>query len=50
MKLPSDPNELRKLPRWLRAIAWRLPIEFGELAGKLTYKPFNKCFNKKTLV
>ena len=45
-----DPNELRKLPRLLRAVAWRLPLEFGELIGKLSYKPIDRCLNKDNLV
>ncbi len=47
---PRDPNELRKLPRLLRAVAWRLPLEFGELLGKLSYKPIDRCLNKDKLV
>jgi len=42
MRRPRDPNELRKLPRLLRAVAWRLPLEFGELLGKLSYKPIEE--------
>jgi len=49
MTRPQDPNELRKLPRLLRAVAWRLPLEFGELIGKLSYKPIDRCLNKDTL-
>jgi len=45
-----DPNELRKLPRLLRAVAWRLPLEFGELLGKLSYKPIDRCLNKDKLI
>ena len=45
-----DPNKLRKLPRLLRAVAWRLPLEFGELLGKLSYKPIDRCLNKDRLV
>src|SRR2546430_5278733 len=47
---PRDPNELRKLPRLLRAVAWRLPLEFGELLGKLSYKPIDRCLNEDKLV
>ena len=47
---PPDPNELRKLPRLLRAVAWRLPLELGELIGKVSYKPIDHCFNKDKLV
>src|SRR2546430_12326973 len=47
---PRDPNELRKLPRLLRAVAWRLPLEFGELLGKLSYKPIDRCLNQDKLV
>ena len=50
MKSHLDPNELRKLPRLLRAVAWRLPLEAGELMGRLNYKPFEKCINKQKLV
>jgi predicted O-methyltransferase YrrM len=45
----ADPNELRKLPRLLRAFAWRLPLEYGELMGKLTYKPFEHFLDRKDL-
>lgn len=49
MKRPADPNELRKLPRLLRAITWRLPLEYGELMGKFTYKPIGECLDKNKL-
>jgi len=50
MRRPLDPTELRKLPRLLRAVAWRLPLEFGELLGKLSYKPIDRCLNKNQLI
>jgi glycosyltransferase involved in cell wall biosynthesis/predicted O-methyltransferase YrrM len=46
----QDPNELRKLPRLLRAVAWRAPLEFGELIGKLRYRPIDCCLNRNKLV
>ena len=49
MKRPADPNELRKLPRLLRAVAWRLPLEYGQLMGKLTYKSIGDCLDKSKL-
>lgn len=49
MKEYTDPNKLRRLPRLLRAVAWRLPLECGELVGKLTYKPIGNCLNKDKL-
>jgi predicted O-methyltransferase YrrM len=50
MKRPADPNELRKLPRLLRAVAWRLPLEYGQLMGKLSYKSIGDCLDKNKLV
>jgi predicted O-methyltransferase YrrM len=50
IKPPADPNELRKLPRLLRAIAWRLPLEMGELTGKMFFKQFDRCIDPKKLV
>src|SRR2546429_5033890 len=47
---PRDPNKWRKLPRLLRAVDWRLPLEFGELLGQLSYKPIDRCLNKDKLV
>jgi predicted O-methyltransferase YrrM len=47
---PQDPNELRRLPRFLRAVAWRLPLELGELLGKLSYRPIDRCLNRDKLV
>jgi hypothetical protein len=34
------------MPRLLHAVAWRLPLEFGELLGKLSYKPIDRSLNK----
>jgi hypothetical protein len=34
------------MPGLLRASAWRLPLEFGELLGKLRYKPIDRSLNK----
>jgi len=50
MRQLADPNELRKLPRLLRAVTWRLPSVYGELVGKVRYKPFDHCFDKEGLV
>ena len=50
MKPPADPNELRKLPRFLRAIAWRLPLEIGELAGRMSFRKLDRCVNPQKLV
>jgi predicted O-methyltransferase YrrM len=43
MRQYTDPNELRKLPRLLRAVKWRLPLEISDLVGRLTYKSFAHC-------
>ena len=50
MRRPRYPNELRKMPRLLRAAAWRLPLEFGELLRKLRYRPIDRCLNKDKLI
>lgn len=50
MKPPADPNELRKLPRLLRAVAWRLPLKIGELAGKMSFRRFDRCLDPQKLV
>ncbi len=50
MTRPQDPSELRKLPRLLRAVAWRLPLEFSELIGKLSYKSIDRCLSEDKLV
>lgn len=39
----KDPNELRKLPRVLRAVRWRLPLEVSQLFARVTFKPFDCC-------
>jgi predicted O-methyltransferase YrrM len=49
MKLLADPNELRKLPRLLRAVAWRFPLEYGELMARMKRKPFDQCVDKGSL-
>jgi predicted O-methyltransferase YrrM len=48
-KLPADPNELRKLPRLLREVAWRLPAELGERVAKMRFRPFDQCIDPKRL-
>jgi len=49
MARPQDPNELRKLPRALRALRWRLPLELSQLFAKLTFSPFVRCCDTKLL-
>jgi len=49
MARPQDPNELRKLPRALRALRWRLPLELSQLFAKLTFTPFVRCCDTKLL-
>jgi predicted O-methyltransferase YrrM len=49
MRRPRDPNELRKLPRALRALRWRLPLEASQLFARLTFKPFVHCCDTKRL-
>ena len=49
MLRPQDPNELRKLPRLLRAVAWRLPLELSQLFAKLTFTPFVRCCDTQLL-
>jgi glutaredoxin len=46
MKQYLDPNEHMKLPYITRQFRWRLPLETGQLLAKLTYKSFDKCFDK----
>jgi hypothetical protein len=46
---PRDPNELRTLPRALRAILWRLPLEASQLFARLTFSPFIRCCDTKLL-
>src|SRR6266487_919990 len=49
MRRPRDPNELRKLPRALRALRWRLPLEATQLFARLTFTPFVRCYDTKLL-
>jgi predicted O-methyltransferase YrrM len=35
-----------KLPYITRQFRWRLPLEIGQLAARLTYKSFDNCFDK----
>src|SRR4030095_13207058 len=49
MRRPRDPNELRKLPRALRALRWRLPLEVSQLFARMTFKPFARCCDTKLL-
>ena len=49
MKKIQDPNELMKLPRAVRAFRWRLPLEVTQLAAKISYKPFSRCFDPKSI-
>jgi len=49
MGRPRDPNELRKLPRALRALRWRLPLEATQLFARLTFTPFVRCYDTKLL-
>jgi SAM-dependent methyltransferase len=44
-----DPNELRKLPRVLRAVRWRLPLEVSQLFARLTFRSFDRCLDTKRL-
>src|SRR5260370_22299837 len=50
MTRPQDPSELRKLRSLLCAVAWRLPLEFSELIGKLSYKSIDRCLSKDKLI
>jgi predicted O-methyltransferase YrrM len=49
MNPPADPSELRKLPRLLRAVAWRLPLEIGELTAKICFRRFDRCIDRNEL-
>jgi predicted O-methyltransferase YrrM len=49
MRAPTDPNELMKLPRAIRAVRWRLPLELTQLIARLTYKPFDRVFNVREI-
>lgn len=49
MTQPRDPNELRKLPRALRALRWRLPLELSQLFARLTFRPFVRSCNTTAL-
>lgn len=42
MIFAKDPNERRKHPRFLRAITWRLPLEFFQRLARLSHKPFTQ--------
>jgi predicted O-methyltransferase YrrM len=49
MRRPRDPNELRDLPRALRAIRWRLPLELTQFLARLAFRPFVCCCDTKLL-
>ncbi len=49
MRRPRDPNELRKLPRALRALRWRLPLEATQLFARVTFTPFIRCCDTNLL-
>ena len=49
MRRPRDPNELRDLPRALRAIRWRLPLELTQVLARLAFRPFVCCCDTKLL-
>ena len=40
---------MRKLPRALRALRWRLPLEATQLFARLTFTPFVRCYDTKLL-
>jgi predicted O-methyltransferase YrrM len=49
MKQYTDPNELMKLPFVARQFRWRLQLELGQLAAKITYKPFGNCIDTSAI-
>lgn len=49
MRQPRDPNELRKLPRALRELRWHLPLRATQLFARLTFTPFNRCYDTRSL-
>ena len=49
MRQITDPNELKKLPRYVRAFRWRLPWEVSQWLAKLTFKSFVNCYDPSLL-
>src|SRR5437899_6766146 len=42
-----DPIELRKLPRALRGLCWRLPLGLSQWLARLTFTAITRCCDRR---